>query len=698
MAASNSVLGDIKFRKDFKYSRKVPTYVSNSVSCVDEIARWVLDLQGILYKDEPHAPGLYVPVVNKLSGGTGIWNNPVLVTTDALVYTVPSIVQLIEERSAPENKIIPDDPDERKEVLELYEKIYSNLTGPLSKLVYTYLLPHRKYAVPLFTRRVPWKERVIFKLGYPILRNALSKGLGLADGTVEERLKAVDEVFDFVDDLLQDGRKYLAGNRLSLADITFASVAGPLILPDQYGAVITDINEIPDELRQIVYRLRATKAGQFVLRLYQEDKPILRDQSEIPKEPSALSRMNQKIGRVIFGKKFKPNMFFFLQKRFPVVRLPFTKLVLVNKHESVVNVLDRDLDFTIEEINSKKMSKLNDAFFLGMDRNNPQFGRERDMARSIIKREDISSIQGFVKEKAEIMTQSASMYGKLDVVNTLVREVQTQLIRHYFGVHASNDVKMKAWLRAIFWDLFLNLGDDEAIHQKALVAANEMKVCIEHLIDKRKCELKENGRLSDNLLNRMIQLQGQKGFEWLDDDTIRRNISGIITGALETTNKSVVLVLDELFNRPDTLQQAVAIAAKGDIKEMYGYVSEALRFNPHQPLVMRFSEEKQTVHVSNKSYTIPAKSKIFALTAAAMFDQEQFPEPKKFDPNRSASYMNYGFALHECYGKYVNAVTIPTFVAAVLTLPNVRRASGIAGAGTGLMEGPFPNNFVVDFG
>ncbi|MEO6845074.1 MAG: hypothetical protein ABI184_07875, partial [Ginsengibacter sp.] len=60
-------------------------------------------------------------------------------------------------------------------------------------------------------------------------------------------------------------------------------------------------------------------------------------------------------------------------------------------------------------------------------------------------------------------------------------------------------------------------------------------------------------------------------------------------------------------------------------------------------------------------------------------------------------YMNYGFGLHECYGKYINAVTISEFTAAVLRLKNVRREKGRTGQGIGLKAGPFPNNFVVAF-
>jgi len=69
----------------------------------------------------------------------------------------------------------------------------------------------------------------------------------------------------------------------------------------------------------------------------------------------------------------------------------------------------------------------------------------------------------------------------------------------------------------------------------------------------------------------------------------------------------------------------------------------------------------------------------------------------KFIGDRNAIYMNYGYALHECYGKYINAVTISEFVAAVLRLKHVRRAPGIVGRGTGITQQSFPNNFVVCF-
>ena len=76
MASTINESNSIKFRKDFTYCKQAPTFVSNNVGGYDEIARWVLDFNDILYKDEPHAPILSAAIINKLTGEQGINNNP----------------------------------------------------------------------------------------------------------------------------------------------------------------------------------------------------------------------------------------------------------------------------------------------------------------------------------------------------------------------------------------------------------------------------------------------------------------------------------------------------------------------------------------------------------------------------------------------------------------------------------------------
>jgi len=697
MPIPTNELNPINFKKDFRYAKTTPTFVNNNIGVSDEIARWVLDKNAIAYIDEQHAPHLYKKAVKKWTGKKGIGYNPVLIMTDALIYTTDSIIQFAEQRSLPENKFIPEDPDKRKEVLDLYHLFTGEFfEEKVTRYVYTRLIPDKKYARALFKQNVPLKEKLIYKVGYSFMKSALNKDFNLNVNMSNEHLTELRKVFAQVDVLLNDGRKYLTGATLTLADIAFAAIGAPLVLPEEYGGAVSKISEISDEYRKDVNELRATNAGQFILRLYQDDRPMMIPQSEIPKAPGLVKRSIQRM--VISSKKKQYKLFYFLQRRYPVLKLPFIKLAFVNRNDLLVELLERDKDFTVEEINSKKMADQKGAFFLGWDKMNPQFDRERNFVRKAVKEGDLKLIQTFVRTTAEKIIKNAAGYGKLDVVESLNKVVFVRLIRYYFGASAPTERIMKLWLRALFYDLFLNFTNNKVKFNLALKAGIERRDYLLQLIKDRKQDLKNGKPLADNMLNRFILMQQEPGNEWFDDEKIQRNIGGIITGILETSSKAVVLVLDELFNRPEILKGAIETAKSGDMKKMYGYVCEGLRFNPAQPGVIRFNETQQILTgKGQKNYTIKAKTKTFALTSAAMFDPAAFPDPKVFNPERDAVYMNYGYALHECYGKYINTVTLSELVAAVLRLKNVRREEGSTGRGTGLAEGPFPHNFVVRF-
>ena len=80
----------------------------------------------------------------------------------------------------------------------------------------------------------------------------------------------VNAVFDDVGAALADGRRYLAGDRFTAADLAFASLAAPALLPDGYAKWIGGLDEMPPAMRAQVEAWRATPAGQFGVRLYDE--------------------------------------------------------------------------------------------------------------------------------------------------------------------------------------------------------------------------------------------------------------------------------------------------------------------------------------------------------------------------------------------------------------------------------------------
>ena len=697
MEIVNNELDAIRFKKEFSYAKAVPTLVSNNVGTLDEITRWVLDRNSILYKDECHGLWNIQSKANKITGEGVKKNYPVLLMTDALIYSVDAVLMFWEQRCLPQNRLIPTDTALQDDALDLYHLFTGKFfERQVSKYMYSSLLTSKKDAVKVFKQRIPFFERLKCSLLFGAVKKSIVKNYELGSNNPEEYIVQIRKIFSQVNDLLANGRKYLVGNQFTIADLSFAAIAAPLILPVEFGGVLPQISQLPEAYRNHVTELRATPAGQFVFRLYQANRPTAITQTEIVKEPGLIKKA---IGKLLIRlKKKQSNLFYKLQKKYPVLKLPIVKLVLVNRNDLLVEMMNRDKDFTVEEINSKKMSDQKGAFFLGMDTANPQFNRERDFVRKATKKDDMELIRSFVRQASADIISKADNYGKLDVADSHCKVVLVRLIDFYFGVAAPNERCVKTWHRALFYDLFLNFTNNKAKHDAALKAADERKECLLQIIKERKQDLAAGKQIADNIFNRLIIMAQEPGYEWVDDDCLQRNIGGLLTGIFETTNKSVILVLDELFNRPEALAQAIETAKEGDMKKMYGIVSEALRFNPAQPGVIRFNETKQILNgYGKKSYTIPAKRKVFAMTASAMFDPAAFPEPKKFIGDRNAIYMNYGFALHECYGKYINAVTISEFVAAVLRLKNVRRAPGIVGNGTGITQQSFPNNFVVCF-
>ena len=66
------------------------------------------------------------------------------------------------------------------------------------------------------------------------------------------------------------GEGYLVGDQLSVADLSFAMLAAPLLLPKQYGAKLPSLEALPMSLQEELVAYREHPAGRFALRIYDE--------------------------------------------------------------------------------------------------------------------------------------------------------------------------------------------------------------------------------------------------------------------------------------------------------------------------------------------------------------------------------------------------------------------------------------------
>lgn len=371
------------------------------------------------------------------------------------------------------------------------------------------------------------------------------------------------------------------------------------------------------------------------------------------------------------------------------------KLVVVSRHADVVDGLAHDEEFTIAEINAERTNRDNGPFVLSMDRS-PQHDREKDLLNEVMYRTDLERIRTIVTTRAAECIERARHQGWLDVVGGLTRIVPLRVVGEYFGVPGPDDAVMLRWMRTLFNDLFLNPFDCPRTVREASEAFEQLRPYLLGWIARRKEEI-VSGRADalDDVLARMLRKQREPGMDWLDDDCVRRNISGLIIGAIDTTSASAVRAIDALLRRPDAWHAAREAALDGDEATVARYTFEALRFNPHNPFVTRYSQEGATVAKGTPRERRLPKGKIVIFgTLSGMYDRDVFHDPSRFRTDRDPSgYLHFSSGLHACQGRYVNGVQIPLLVAAVLRLGKVSRACGWDGRIA--WDGPFPDRLLL---
>jgi glutathione S-transferase len=138
--------------------------------------------------------------------------------------------------------------------------------------MYHHTLPVVRGLAPWALAGVPRWERAAFTVAGGLVEPALRRYLGVDGEAAAAALARVDGVFDDVAARLTDGRPFLLGERFSAADLTFAALAAPLLVPDAYGSPLPPVDALPEAMAREVRRLRAHPAGRFALRLYATER------------------------------------------------------------------------------------------------------------------------------------------------------------------------------------------------------------------------------------------------------------------------------------------------------------------------------------------------------------------------------------------------------------------------------------------
>ena len=235
-----------------------------------EKARWALDRAGIPYREKRHIQGVHQVAARRAGGGNTV---PVLVTEDEVLSESADILAWVDERTPPDRRLFPADAEERAEVEALCDRFDEKLGPHGRRLMYVHVLKDKDLVLSFNNAGVPaWEDKAI-RLGWPVVLRFAKHRLDIRPGVERTDEATVWREFDFVADLLEDGRQFLVGERFSAADLTFAALAGPAIVPPEYTVALPQPGpDMPPEPLRILERARDHPAGRHALRMFREHR------------------------------------------------------------------------------------------------------------------------------------------------------------------------------------------------------------------------------------------------------------------------------------------------------------------------------------------------------------------------------------------------------------------------------------------
>lgn len=231
-----------------------------------EKARWALEVGGIAYDEEGHLPVFHYAATLRAGAKRTV---PALIANGQVIPDSTPIIAYADHQRP--GSLYPIDQAQRDEALAL-EDAFDRHLGPASRRWMYFQVLDRKDLDHVILQGIPRWEQLALKATRPAAIAYLKRSLKItAEGAERSRLK-IDEAFSNVGALLGDGRRYLVGERFTVADLTFAALAAPILLPPQYGVPLPPLDAFPPDARQRIETWRRSPPGQFALKIYAEHR------------------------------------------------------------------------------------------------------------------------------------------------------------------------------------------------------------------------------------------------------------------------------------------------------------------------------------------------------------------------------------------------------------------------------------------
>jgi len=229
-----------------------------------EKTRWHLDHKGLDFQVANLFPGLHRLKSKRLAD---IVTLPILRDGDTVVGDSTRIALYLEAHY-PQSPLLPQDPAERADVLELEEQ-FDRLGVHVRRWLYGQIRQWDSVMLAMLRVYRPWFG--LRDLMRPLLINGVQRLYGVTPARVARSQSELLEGLALIESRIQgDPSRYLVGDRLTLADISAAALFAPLFTPA--GTPWHGIAGHDAKTQALLDDLHAHPAGQWVMQRYAHDR------------------------------------------------------------------------------------------------------------------------------------------------------------------------------------------------------------------------------------------------------------------------------------------------------------------------------------------------------------------------------------------------------------------------------------------
>jgi cytochrome P450 len=224
---------------------------------------------------------------------------------------------------------------------------------------------------------------------------------------------------------------------------------------------------------------------------------------------------------------------------------------------------------------------------------------------------------------------------EIDAVDDLAYPLPVTVICELFGVPREDEPKFHGWATQLATALEPDSLSDPEIRAKNSRTFDAIGGYMADLIKEKR------RHPQDDMLSGLANHATPAGVKMGDYDLIATSILMLVAGH-ETTVNLITNGLLTLLRHPDELERL-----RQDPLRAPRLIEELLRYEPP----VQFRTRRTLAAIDIAGVTIPEGADLVLLLASGNRDESVFPDPDRFDPDRTGTrHLGFGGSLHYCVG------------------------------------------------